>query len=70
MTVIKYIFVLKLLGSDIETGEIEWHEAVRVENLTFQVCIENVVDTVNVLQEAGIRHEVFCEEMPADKEKE
>lgn len=61
---IKYIFILKLLGADIETGEVEWHEAVNVPNLSFQVCIENVVETVNTLQEAGIRHKVYCEEMP------
>jgi hypothetical protein len=63
----KWIYILRLLGSDIETGEIAWHEAVRAENLSFQVCIENVVDTVETLGQAGIRHEVFCKEMPAEE---
>lgn len=66
----KWIFILRLLGSDLETGEIAWHEEVRVENISFQVCIENLVDTVNFLQEAGIQHEVYCEEMPNKEQVE
>ena len=64
----KYIFILRLLGSDIDTGEIEWHDVVKVSNLTFQVCIENVVDTVNVLQNAGIKHEVLCKKQVEETE--
>lgn len=66
----KWIFVLKLLGTDHDTGETEWHEAVRATNLTFQVCIENVVETVNTLGEYGIEHDVYCEEVIEDEEKE
>lgn len=62
----KYIFILKLLAQDPVTGEIFWDEAARVENLTFSVCIENVVDTVVTLDNAGIRHEVYCMEMPSE----
>jgi len=59
----KWIFILKLLGTDHDTGEIEWHEAVRSTPVSFQVCIENLVDTVNTLQDAGIQHDVYCEKV-------
>ena len=59
----KWIFVLKLLGQDHETGEIDWHEAVRSPPMSFQVCIENLVDTVNMFQEQGIQHDVYCEKV-------
>jgi hypothetical protein len=63
---VKWIFILRLLGQDIETGEIDWHEAARVENLSFQICIENVVETTATLSDAGIQHQVFCKEMPSE----
>ena len=63
----KYVFVLMLLGSDQETGEIRWDEAVRSKPISFQICIENVVDTVNTLDDAGIRYKVWCE--PAQKKE-
>ena len=62
----KWILVLKLLGQDHVTGEIDWKEAVRVEDLTFQVCIEQLVEMVNMFQEHGIQHDVYCEEMPSE----
>ena len=62
----KWIFVLKLLAQDQTTGEIDWVEAVRVENLTFQVCIEELVTIVDTLQNEGIQHDVFCKEMPSE----
>ena len=62
----KYIYILKLLAQDPATGDIFWDEAVRVEDITFQVCIENLVDTVNTLQDAGIQHDVYCEKMPSE----
>jgi len=62
----KYIFILKLLAQDPSTGEIFWDEAIRVENLTFQVCIENLVDVVDTLQNEGIQHDVYCEKMPLE----
>jgi len=61
----KWILILKLLGQDHETGEIDWHEAVRVENLTFQVCIEELVSMVHMFEENSIQHDVYCKEMPA-----
>ena len=64
----KYVFVLLLLGQDHETGEIDWDEAVRSSPISFQVCIENVVDTVNTLDDAGIRYKVYCEPAPGEKE--
>lgn len=60
----KYILILKLLGQDHITGEIEWHEAVRVENLSFQVCIAELVDMVHIFHENGIKHNIYCKEMP------
>jgi len=66
----KYIFILRLLAQDPETGDIFWDEAVRAENLSFQVCIENLVITVNTLQDAGIQHEVFCKEQVEEVEEE
>lgn len=58
------------MSPDLETGEIDWHEVVRAENLTFQVCIENVVETVNTLGDADIQHEVYCQEMPDEQKTE
>lgn len=66
----KWILVLKLLGQDHETGEIDWKEAVRLENITFQVCIAELVDMVNLFQENNIEHEVYCEEMPLETVEE
>lgn len=62
----KYVFVLMLLGQDHETGEIDWHEAVRSHPISFQVCIENVVETTNTLTYAHIEHQVYCEPAPED----
>lgn len=64
----KWILVLKLLGQDHETGDIEWHEAVRSDPISFQVCIENVVETTNVLTDAHIEHKVYCEPAPEGKD--
>jgi len=66
MTVTKWILILKLLGQDHETGEIDWHEAVRVENLSFQTCIDELVTMVNIFQMEGIEHDVYCKEMPEE----
>ena len=68
--VAKWILILKLLGQDHETGEIDWHEAVRVDNLSFQVCIEELVTMVNMFQENGIQHDVYCEKMPEETVEE
>lgn len=68
--IVKWILVLKLLGQDHETGEIDWHEAIRIENLSFQVCVEELVNIVDTLQEQGIQHDVFCKEMVVEEEKE
>lgn len=62
----KYVFVLMLLGQDHETGEIDWREAVRSSPVSFQVCIENLVDTVNTFTYGHIEHKVWCE--PAEEE--
>ncbi len=62
----KWIFILKLLGSDIETGEIDWYTAVYQPGLDSEICIEIVVDTHIVLTEAGVRHDVYCKEMPKE----
>ncbi len=64
----KYVFVLMLLGQDHETGEIDWREAVRSHPISFQVCIENVVGTVNRLTYGHIRHKVWCEPAPEEEE--
>ena len=66
----KWIFILRLFGADHETGELEWHEAVRMENLPFSICIENVVDTTNILSDARVRHEVYCKEMPKEENED
>ena len=63
----KWIFVLKLLAHDPETDQIFWDEAVRSTPISFQACIENLVDTVNTLQDAGIQHDVYCEEIQVIK---
>jgi hypothetical protein len=67
--VAKWILVLRLLGQDHETGEIDWKEAVRVENLTFQVCIEELVTLVHMFQMEGIQHDVYCKEMPVEEKE-
>ena len=67
---VKWVLILKLLGQDHETGEIDWREAVRVENLTFQVCIEELVTLVHMFQMEGIQHDVYCKEMPIEKEND
>ena len=64
----KYVFVLMLLGVDHETGDIDWHEAVRSMPISFQVCIENVVETTNTLTYANIEHRVYCEPAPEEEE--
>jgi hypothetical protein len=64
----KYVFVLMLLGQDHETGEIDWREAVRSKPISFQVCIENVVETTNTLTYGGIEHRVYCEPAPEEKD--
>ena len=64
----KWILILKLLGQDHETGEIEWHEAVRLENLSFSVCVEELVILVDMFQQANIEHDVYCEKMPIEEE--
>lgn len=56
----EWILILKLLGQDHITDEFEWHEAIRLENITFQTCIEALVDTVNIMQDANLKHEVYC----------
>ena len=66
----KWILILKLLGQDHETGEIDWREAARLENLTFQVCIEELVNLVDMFQNEGIQHDVYCMKMPVVKEEE
>lgn len=66
----KWILVLKLLGQDHETGEMDWHEAVRVENLSFRVCIAELVEMVHIFQMNGIKHDIYCKEMSTDEEKE
>ena len=55
-----------LLGQDQTTGEVEWHEAARIKNLTLQVCVTELVDLVNLFQESHIEHDVYCEEMPSE----
>jgi hypothetical protein len=65
--VIKWILILKLLGQDHETGEIDWHEAARIENLTFEVCAGELVELVNMFQENGIEHDVYCMKMPEEQ---
>ena len=64
---IKWILILKLLGQDQVTGEVDWHEAARVENLTLQVCVTELVDLVNLFQESHIEHDVYCEKMPEEQ---
>ena len=64
----KYVYVLMLLGADHETGDIEWHEAVRTDPVRFELCIENVVETTNILTEAGIEHRVYCEPAPEEED--
>lgn len=56
----EWILILHLLGQDVDTGEIDWHEALRVDNITFETCVSNLVDIVNKLQDAGIDHEIYC----------
>ena len=67
MKVVKWILILKLLGQDHETGEIDWREAVRIEKLTFQVCIEELVELVDMFQNEGIQHDVYCMKMPEEQ---
>jgi len=66
----KWILILKLLAQDQATGELVWLEAVRVDNLTFQVCVEELVTMVEMFQQEGIQHDVFCKEMPSETVKE
>lgn len=66
----KWIFILKLLGTDIETGEIEWHTAIYQPGFSSETCIEMVVDTHITLTEARVRHEVYCKEMPKEIKEE
>jgi hypothetical protein len=56
----EWILVLRLLGQDIETGEIDWHEAFRVSDISFQVCVEELVTILNTLEEKQIQHEIYC----------
>jgi len=63
----EWILILKLLGQDVDTGEIDWHEAIRAENISLQVCVENLVDILNTLQDEGIQHEVYCTTAEAEK---
>ena len=65
----KYIFVLKLLVLDPASGELFLDEVARVEDLSFQTCVENVVYVVNTFDEAGLRYEVYCEDqkIPSNK---
>jgi hypothetical protein len=63
----KWILILKLLGQDHETGEIDWKEAARLENLTFQVCIEELVELVHMFQMENIEHDVYCMKMPEEQ---
>lgn len=65
----KWIFILKLMGTDHETGEIDWRTAVYQPNLDVEVCIEIVVDTHITLTEARLRHDVYCKEMPKEEEE-
>ena len=65
----KWILILNLLGQDHVTGEIDWREAVRVENLTFEVCIEELVTMVHMFQMEGIEHDVYCKEMPVEEKE-
>jgi hypothetical protein len=64
----KYVYVLLLLGQDHETGEIDWHEAVRSKPISFQICIENVVETTVTLTDGGVEHRVYCEPAPEEEE--
>ena len=47
----EWILILKLLGQDVDTGEIDWHEAIRAENISLQVCVENLVEILNTLED-------------------
>lgn len=66
----KWILILKLLAQDQVTGDIVWIEAIRVDNLTFQVCIEELVTMVNMFQNEGIEHDIYCKEMPVEEKEE
>jgi len=65
---IKWIFIVMLLEQNPVTGEIRWAEAVRISNLTFQTCIELVVDTVVMAEGGRLRVDPWCE--PQEEKKE
>lgn len=56
----EWILILNLLGQDHVTNEIDWHEAARVDNITLQTCVEELVTLVVMFEENGIQHDVYC----------
>lgn len=66
----KWIFILKLLGTDIETGEMYEYTYIYQPGLDVETCVEIVVDTYIELTEARVKHVVYCKEMPKEIEEE
>lgn len=56
----EWILILNLLGQDHTTGEIDWREAARVEGITFQTCVTELVELVAMFEENRIQHDVYC----------
>lgn len=63
----KYVYVLMLLGTDHETGDVDWHEVARSTSISFEICIAKVVETTNILSDAYVKHQVYCEPAPEEE---
>jgi len=67
---IKWIFIVMLLEQSPVTGEVQWAEAVRIENISYETCIELVVDTVVMEEGENLRIDPWCEPQKEKKEEE
>ena len=66
----KWIFIVMLMEQSPVTGEVQWAEAVRIENISYKTCIELVVDTVVMAEGANLRIDPWCEPQEEKKKEE